>query len=92
MTRDLAETIALEALAWLVGHDELGPVFLGSTGASAGELADRASEEAFQLSVLEFLTLDDAWVTGFCDAAGRAYELPMQARAALAGPAGMHWT
>lgn len=92
MQRETAETLALEALAWLVGNEELLPVFMGATGASPEDLRARAGEVAFLVSVLDFLAMDDAWIIGFCEASGRPCAAPMQARATLAGPAAMHWT
>lgn len=90
--QESAEVVALRVLEWLAGHDELFPVFLGATGASVSDLATSAQDQAFLASVLDFLVMDDAWVIGFCDAAGLPYEAPMQARAALPGGANMHWT
>ncbi|ARC89114.1 DUF3572 domain-containing protein [Rhodovulum sp. MB263] len=90
--QDFAETVALEALAWLVGDDELLPVFLGATGASATDLRERASEPDFLASVLDFLLLDDAWVLRFCAAVGRPGEAVLAARAGLPGGADPHWT
>jgi len=87
-----AEIIALKALEWLSGNDELFPVFLGATGACVNDLATSARDPVFLASVLDFLVMDDAWVIGFCDDAGLAYEVPMQARAGLPGGANMHWT
>lgn len=92
MKPERAEVIALGALGWLAADDELWPVFLGASGAAAEELRDRAGDPDFQVSVLEFLTMDDAWVTGFCDAAGFDYEEPHTAMLVLAGPSRMHWT
>lgn len=89
---DAAETLALKALAWLVTNDDLLPVFLGATGASKDDLRDQAGDPAFLGSVLDFLMMDDAWVIGFCDANGIAYEHPMFARAALPGGEQVHWT
>lgn len=89
---DSAETLALKALGWLAGNDELLPVFLGSTGASESDLREQAADPAFLGSVLDFLTMDDAWVMAFCDSLGIAYEIPMQARMALPGGAQVHWT
>ena len=34
MTPDLAQTLAVKALAWMVGEDDLREVFLGASGAS----------------------------------------------------------
>jgi hypothetical protein len=90
--QDSAETIALQALAWLAGNDDLLPVFLGSTGASVGDLAAGAARPEFLGSVLDFLLMDDAWIIAFCDAQGLAYQAPMQARAALPGGEMVHWT
>ena len=92
MTPDSAETIALQALAWLAGHDELLPVFLGASGASEADLRAGASDPAFLAALLDFLTMDDAWVVAFCDAEGLAYEDPLAARRALPGGGEMHWT
>ncbi|ESW59193.1 MAG: hypothetical protein Q27BPR15_18915 [Rhodobacter sp. CACIA14H1] len=92
MNRDAAETIALRALGWLAADDGLFPVFLGSTGASVADVAAAAERPDFLGGVLDFLLMDDAWVTAFCDAEGLAYTLPMQARAALPGGQVEHWT
>jgi hypothetical protein len=92
MRREYAETVALQALGWLVANDELCPIFLGSTGVSESELRARAGEADFLSSVLEFLMMDDAWVMSFCDSAGLPYESLMQARMALPGGAQMNWT
>jgi hypothetical protein len=92
MQREAAETVGVQALGWLAGNDELLPVFLGSTGASLDDLRAGAGDAAFLASVLDFVMMDDAWVVAFCDAAGIAYTVPMQARAALPGGAVTHWT
>lgn len=87
-----AQTVALQALAWLVANEELLPVFMGATGAGADDLRARAGEPEFLSSVLDFLMMDDAWVVAFCDTQGVAYEVPMQARMSLPGGAQVHWT
>ncbi|WP_170528016.1 DUF3572 domain-containing protein [Ruegeria arenilitoris] len=92
ISAEFAETLALKALGWLVGNDELLPVFLGSTGASTDDLRDRATEPEFLASVLEFLMLDDSWVLAFCDANAVPYDQPAQARSVLSGGANVHWT
>lgn len=92
MQRDFAEALALKTLAWLVGNEELLPVFMGSTGLAADDLRDRAEDPFFLGSVLDFLLMDDAWVIAFCDAEGMEYTRPQQARAALPGGEMPHWT
>ena len=92
MSPDLAQTIALQALGWLASNEELCPLFLGSTGGAVDELRARATDPAFQASVLEFLTMDDAWVIAFCDAHDMKYDQPLMARYALPGAETVHWT
>jgi hypothetical protein len=92
MRQDQAETVALQALAWLAANDDLFPVFLGATGASAADVAAGAARPEFLGSVLDFLVMDDAWVVAFCDDTGHPYTLPMMARAHLPGGAATHWT
>jgi uncharacterized protein DUF3572 len=92
MKQNSAETVAIRALHWLVSHDELMPVFLGASGASAGDLRTGASDPAFLASVLDFLTMNDQWVIEFCASAGLSYEAPMNARQHLPGGAQIHWT
>lgn len=92
MQRERAETIGLQALAWLAGNEELLPVFMGASGTSEDELKERAGDPEFLGFLLDFLLMDDAWVTGFCDALGLQYETPMQARQALPGGEPVHWT
>ena len=38
LAQETAEILALEALSWLVGNDDLLPVFLGSTGVSEADI------------------------------------------------------
>lgn len=87
-----AETLALKSLTWLVGNEELLPVFFGATGASEDDLREQTQNSEFLGSVLDFLMMDDAWIIEFCDAYSIPYEHPMIARAALPGGAQMHWT
>ncbi|MFD3189404.1 DUF3572 domain-containing protein [Sedimentitalea sp. HM32M-2] len=89
---DAAETLALTALGWLLEHEELLPVFMGSSGTSAADMRDRAADPDFLGSVLDFLLMDEAWLVAFCDARSVPYDHPMQARAALPGGAQFHWT
>ena len=92
MQQNEAETVALQALAWLVSNEDLLPVFLGSTGTDAGDLRSRASDPELLISVLDLLTMDDAWLMGFCTDHGLPYDAPLQARQALPGGALPHWT
>jgi len=92
MRTERAEAIALMALGWLIGHDELRGQFLGATGAAPADLAAQAGETAFQAAVLRFLTMDDAWIIAFCDAHGLSYDQPLRALHALPGAVAPDWT
>lgn len=92
MKAEQAETLALQALGWLAGNDELFPVFLGASGASAQDVAARASDPEFLIAVLDFIAMDDAWVVEFCDLQNLPYDAPLRARHALPGGAEISWT
>lgn len=92
LTQETAETIALKALGWIAGQEDVLSTFLGATGASGGELAQRAHDPEFLISVLDFLMMDDAWVSGFCETHSLPYHSPAEARQSLPGGAQVHWT
>ena len=79
-------------MAWLAGNEDLFPVFLGATGATANDIANNAARPEFLGSVLDFLLADDTWVTAFCDTVALPYDAPMQARTALPGGEVFNWT
>ena len=70
LSRDSAELIGLQAVAWLASNDELRPVFLGATGASESDFRAGLEDPEFQGAVLDFILMDDAWVAGFCEGLG----------------------
>lgn len=85
LSPDAAETLGLQALTWLIGNEDLLPVFLGATGASEDDLREQAQNPEFLGSVLDFLMMNDAWVIAFCDVYSIRYDHPKLARAALPG-------
>lgn len=92
LSEESAEILAIKALTWLVGNDELLPVFLGATGATEADLRQRAKDLEFLASVLDFLLMDDAWMQEFCSVAGYGGDFPLRARFALPGGAQVNWT
>ncbi len=92
MEPEKAEVIGLTALAWLIGHEDLLPVFMGASGAGVDDLKQGAASPEFLAAVLDFLTMDDAWVMQFCDANDMSFDTPMVARQALPGGGQMNWT
>ena len=91
MKQDRAETLALQALAWMAADDDLAARFAGATGASLAEGRERLQDPVFLASVLEFLLQEDRWVMAFCEAHGLPYEEPMRALAALPGGRRDEW-
>ncbi len=92
LTQNTAETVALGALGWLVGNEDLLPVFLGATGASQGDLRGAVTDPDFLASVLDFILMDDAWIIACCDAQGLPYTRLGEARHGLPGGEARHWT
>jgi hypothetical protein len=92
LTQESAELLAIEALSWLVTNDELLPIFLNSTGADASDLRARAQDPEFLGAVLDFLLMDDSWISAFCENNGYNTDFPLRARAALPGGAEANWT
>ena len=96
MKAEQAEILSLSVLGWLATQEELWPVFLGSTGADAGEIGARLAsgtvEAPLLIAVLEFLAMDDSWVLQAAGALSVPPEALMQALHALPGGAPVHWT
>ena len=91
-TNDQAELIAIHALGWLSSQDDLMMTFLGATGSDLDDLRIRASDAEFLASVIDFILMNDEWVTGFCDHEKLAYEKLQYVRMALPGGATANWT
>ncbi len=92
LPRDVAETLALQALGWIIGQDDLAGAFLGSTGSSIDDLKSRASDPDFLGFVLDFLLQDEPTLLAFCEAQVVRPDHPYRARAALPRGDMPHWT
>ena len=92
LSQENAEIFSLNALGWIVSQEDLLPAFLGASGASEGEIRERASDPVFLLSVLDFLMMDDQWIISCCDALNVPYERVGEARQAMPGGAEVSWT
>jgi hypothetical protein len=92
MQRDEAEILALKALTYLAGLDEMMDRFAALSGMGAGDIIERASDPEMLAGVLEFFLYDEALLTEFCEAEDINPEHPAQARMALPGGDLPHWT
>ena len=90
--RQMAETLAAQALAWVAGDPENLNGFLTLSGLSPDELMQQAGDARTLGAVLDFILTEDRLVIGFCDAASLPYTVPQMARAALPGGEIYHWT
>jgi len=66
MTRENAETIALNGLVFLAARPDDIERFLRNTGIDAAELRNRAADPDVLRAVLEYILAGDATTTGFC--------------------------
>lgn len=85
MTRDAAETLALEALGEIASDADLLSRFLTATGLAPDELRARASDPHLLAGVLDFLMADEAAAAAFCGARRLKPETLQRLRAALPG-------
>ena len=92
MNQEQAETVAIQALGWLAGEEDLLGVFLGATGADINELKQMAGNPEFLGSVLDFILMDDDWVKAFCESKSFEFNEPYLARQFLPGGDLPNWT
>lgn len=89
---EASQTLALNALAWILQNDDLLQSFLSSTGAYPKDLAQLAQTPLFLGAVLDFLMEDDQRVINFCATGPYPLTLVQEARSALPGAQYTHWT
>lgn len=91
-SQQAAEIMALTALTWVLGQDELVGAFLNATGTTPQDLGALTQTPLFQAAILDFLMEDDTRIMAFCDAQSLPYTSVQTARAALPGAQYLHWT
>jgi hypothetical protein len=92
LSKDAAEIRAVQALTWLLGQDDLVPVFMGATGASADDMRDLVQDPAFLIGVVDFILMDDQWVMAWAaDTQSNPQDLQI-IRASLPGGDHPNWT
>jgi uncharacterized protein DUF3572 len=84
MTLDLAATLALRALAFLIDTAPAMERFVDQTGLDTASLRRRADEPEFLVSVLDFLLSDEELLIRFCESAACDVRTVHMARHALA--------
>lgn len=92
MNTDRAETIALQALAFLAGDEQALGGFLHVTGLGMDALRAAAGNPEVLAGVLDYVLQDEAMLLAFCEAAGIRPDDPGRARAYLPGGDIPHYT
>ena len=85
MTNQQAETIALQALAFLAHEENLLTQFLTNTGLTPQDLKNRFQEPELLAGVLDAILADDAVLMTFCNTVSLSPETLVIARRVLPG-------
>jgi hypothetical protein len=70
MSQEAAETLAIQALAFLAEEPERLDAFLSVTGVTAESIREAADEPGFLAGVLEHMLGDENLLIAFADSAG----------------------
>jgi hypothetical protein len=90
ITHESANSLAIDALAWLAADPERLDRFLALTGIDHGSLRAAASEPGFLSAVLDHLCTDESTLLAFATDLGKPPDMIGAAREILAGPS--PWT
>lgn len=82
---EAAETIALQAFAYIAANDQHLSRFLALTGTVPDRLTTELMSKSFLLGVLDHLLSDESLLLAFCANAGLDPSRILPARQALAG-------
>jgi hypothetical protein len=85
ITAEVAETLAIQALAFLAGEPESLGRFLAITGIGPEEIRDAAREPRFLVGVLDYLASDEPLLIAFAKQIGVDPADVMRASAVLGG-------
>ena len=92
MNTDRAETIALQALAFLAGDEQALDGFLRLTGMGLPDIRAAAGNPDMLAGVLDYLLQDESMLLAFCETAAIKPDEPGRARAYLPGGDIPHYT
>ena len=87
MRHELAETLALEALAFVAADDRRLGALLAQAGWTLQELRAQAGEPHVLAGILDFLLGHEPLLLAYCEAAGHEPNVIVRARRALPGRA-----
>src|ERR1700676_409460 len=85
VSREAAETLAIQALAFLAEEPERFAAFLSVSGVTIAGIREAAAEPGFLAGVLEHMLADESLLIAFADSAGIDPASIARARSALGG-------
>lgn len=85
MQDEFAETVALQALAFLAADERRLGALLAQAGWTLGELRELAAERHVLAGILDFILADEPTLLAYCEASGHDPSLVAKARRALPG-------
>ena len=85
LTREQAEGLAIQALAYIAGDGERLGRFLAATGIGPAEIRSAAREPGFLVGVLDYMASDQRLMAGFANETGLDPAAIDKGRVALGG-------
>jgi hypothetical protein len=92
MNEERAKIVALQALTYLAGDEDVLQRFMDLSGSDATDLRQRADDPAMLAGILDFFLGNEVQLLEMCEAMGMAAEEPDQARRSLAGDQYEEWS
>lgn len=80
MNQELADIIALRALAFIAGDDNYLNLLMMETGLSQNELIKKSEDNLFLAGILDFILGHEKILINFCEDCGLDYTIPALAR------------
>jgi len=85
------EAVAVAALGWIAGNEDMLNRFLALTGIEAGQVRQAAAEPGFLAGVLDFLLAHEPSLMAFCNETETDPDVVQRARERLLGNPGNEW-
>ncbi len=92
MNEEQAKIIALRALTFLVGDEDILQRFMDLSGSDAADIRQRADDPAMLAGILDFFLGNEGQLLEMCQAMEIAAEEPAKARRSLAGGEYEEWS
>ncbi len=92
MNEEQAKIVALQALTYLVGDEDVLQRFMDLSGSDAADLRQRADDPVMLAGVLDFFLGNEGQLLEMCQAMEFAAEEPANARRALLGGQYEEWS